>query len=204
MEGQDLVHSHIRKASICRLFDGCTRLETREAFRPYPITPSSPPTPYPHPFPLTLPRPPTYPHFHPPSHHHSSFVIIPEVPLPLISLPSTRPSVIAEMLFLFLFSLSRDREGDELFMLDAIRSRLLFQQPFAGAATHPCCPPLHLMAPCYVRQIRVGSFWKDKRGGGDVEEMERKERLFFFFLFSFSFLAGSRVVALQNGTIKHF
>ena len=104
------------------------------------------------------------------------------------------------------FSLSRDREGDELFMLDAIRSRLLFQQPFAGAATHPCRPPLHLMAPCYVCQVRVGSFWEDKRGGGDVEEMERKERLFsfLFLLFSFSFLAGSRAVALQNGTIKHF
>lgn len=149
--------------------------------QPPPLTHSPLPTPRP------LPSPPTYPHFHSPSHHQSSFVISPEVPLPLISLPSTRPSVICRDVFSS-FSLSRDREGDELFMLDAIRSRLLFQQPFAGAATHPCRPPLHLMAPCYVCQIRVGSFWEDKRGGGDVEEMERKERLFsfssfFFFLF---------------------
>ena len=70
-------------------------------------------------------------------------------------------------------------------MLDAIRSRLLFQQPFAGAATHPCRPPLHLMAPCYVCQVRVGSFWEDKRVGVGMEMLKKwKERKGFFLFFS--------------------
>ena len=67
-------------------------------------------------------------------------------------------------------------------MLDAIRSRLLFQNPFVGAASHPPPPPPpppHPLALCQICKIRVASFWEEKRGG-DVEEIERKESLFFF------------------------